>query len=44
MGKDPTDAVCGVLVQFGDITPAEQTTKLSLAGRAADLGDDGGGG
>jgi hypothetical protein len=42
LGEDPTDVVCGVLIQFGDVTPAEQTTKLSLAGRAADLGDHGG--
>jgi hypothetical protein len=44
LGENPTDAVCGVLVQFGDVTPTEQTTKLGLAGRPADLGDDGGGG
>ncbi len=43
MGEDPTDAVRGVLIQVSDVTSAEQTTKLSLARRAADLGDDGSG-
>jgi len=42
-GENPTDAVRGVLVQFSDVTSAKQTTKLSLARRATDLGDDGGG-
>ncbi|MGH3547949.1 MAG: hypothetical protein ACRDQU_07500 [Pseudonocardiaceae bacterium] len=42
LGEDPTDPVCGVLVQFSDVTPSEQATKLGLTGRPADLGDDGG--
>lgn len=42
LSEDPTNAVRGVLVQFGDVTPAEQTAKLCLPGRAADLGDNSG--
>ena len=30
VGEDPTDAVCGVLVEVGHVTPTEQTTKLDL--------------
>lgn len=44
LGEHPANAVGGVLVQFGNITPTEQATKLDLAGRSAGLGDDGSGG
>jgi hypothetical protein len=41
LGENPANTVGGVLVQFGNIAPTEQPTKLDLAGRSAGLGDDG---
>lgn len=30
LGEDPTDSVCSVLIQVGDVAPTQQTTELGL--------------
>lgn len=32
VAEEPTDSVCGVRIQLGDITATEQATKLGLTG------------
>lgn len=32
LGEDPTDSVCGVLIQVVDVAPTQQTAKLGLPG------------